>query len=262
MIFLLLKTILNISTITKHFPKFAINHQPSTIKMNIILASTSTLYGGQYLEYLKPELEKLYQGITEITFIPFARPGGISHEDYTAKAKDFFSKININVRGLHEFDDKVEAINSAQGFFTGGGNTFLLVKTLHELGLMNILKQNVESGKPYLGCSAGSNIGGLNMKTTNDMPIVYPPSFDCMALVPFNINPHYLDPNPEIKHNGETRETRIKEFLTQNDIKVIGLREGNWIRRINDTITVEGSELTRIFEKGKEPYEIAPGTLL
>ncbi|WP_313267383.1 dipeptidase PepE [Epilithonimonas vandammei] len=230
--------------------------------MNIILASTSTLFGGQYLEYLKGELLSLFAGIDEIIFIPFARPGGISHEDYTKKAKEFFSIININVRGLHEFQDKATAIHAAKGFFTGGGNTFLLVKTLHESGLMAILKDNIESGKPYLGCSAGSNIGGINMKTTNDMPIVYPPSFDCMGLVPFNINPHYLDPNPEIKHNGETRETRIKEFLTQNDIKVLGLREGNWIRRINDKITVEGSELTRIFEKGKEPYEVESGTEL
>lgn len=230
--------------------------------MNIILASTSTLYGGQYLEYLKAELVNLFAGIDEIIFIPFARPGGISHEDYTKKAKEFFSTININVRGLHEFQNKAAAIQAAKGFFTGGGNTFLLVKTLHESRLMTILKDNIESGKPYLGCSAGSNIGGINMKTTNDMPIVYPPSFDCMELVPFNINPHYLDPNPEIKHNGETREIRIKEFLTQNDIKVIGLREGNWIRRISDKITVEGSEMTRIFEKGKEPYEIKPGTEL
>ena len=133
---------------------------------------------------------------------------------------------------------------------------------MHEKGLMSVLKTNVEDGKPYLGCSAGSNIGGLNMKTTNDMPIVYPPSFECMGLVPFNINPHYLDPNPDLKHNGETRETRIKEFLTQNDTKVIGLREGNWIRRIGDQITVEGKENTRIFEKNQEPYEVAPGTSL
>lgn len=227
--------------------------------MNIILASTSTLFGGAYLEYLREELIKLYDGIDEIIFVPFARPGGISHDDYTAKARSFFETINIKVKGLHEFEDKTQAINSAKAFFTGGGNTFLLVKTLHEEGLMNVLKENVESGKPYLGCSAGSNIGGQNMKTTNDMPIVYPPSFDCMGLVPFNINPHYLDPNPELKHNGETRETRIKEFLTQNDLKVVGLREGNWIRRTGDKITVEGNELTRIFEKGKEPYEIEAG---
>lgn len=230
--------------------------------MNIILASTSTLFGGEYLEYLREQLIQLYTGIDEIVFVPFARPGGISHDDYTAKARSFFETINIQVKGLHEFEDKTEALNQAKGYFTGGGNTFLLVKTLHEEGLMSVLKENVENGKAYLGCSAGSNIGGQNMKTTNDMPIVYPSSFDCMGLVPFNLNPHYLDPNPDLKHNGETRETRIKEFLTQNDIKVVGLREGNWIRRIGDTITVEGNELTRIFEKDKEPYEIESGSLL
>lgn len=230
--------------------------------MNIILASTSTLFGGEYLEYLRQELVTLYAGIDEIVFIPFARPGGISHDDYTAKARSFFETIDIKVRGLHEFEDKKEALNQAKGYFTGGGNTFLLVKTLHEEGLMSVLKENIENGKAYLGCSAGSNIGGQNMKTTNDMPIVYPPSFDCMGLVPFNLNPHYLDPNPDLKHNGETRETRIMEFLTQNDLKVVGLREGNWIRRTGDTITVEGSELTRIFEKGKEPYEIEAGSSL
>ncbi len=230
--------------------------------MNIILASTSTLFGGNYLEYLKPEIQNLFSETNEIIFVPFARPGGISHEEYTKKAREFFTQINIKVKGLHEFEDKIEAVNTAKGIFTGGGNTFLLVKTLHEENLMEVLKENVENGTPYLGCSAGSNIGGLNMKTTNDMPIVYPPSFECMALVPFNINPHYLDPNPDLKHNGETRETRIKEFLTQNDTKVVGLREGNWIRKIGQKITVEGNELTRIFEKNKEPYEIAPGTEL
>ena len=149
--------------------------------MNVILASTSSLFGGQYLGYIKEPLQELFDGVSEILFIPFARPGGISHEDYTAKVADYFKNLNIKVRGLHEFDDKVEAINKAEAYFTGGGNTFLLVKTLHEEGLITVLKQNVESGKPYLGTSAGSNIGGLNMKTTNDMPIVYPPSFDCMG---------------------------------------------------------------------------------
>ena len=230
--------------------------------MNIVLASTSTLFGGNYLEYLTEEIKILYNGIDEIVFIPFARPGGISHEEYTEKAKGFFAPLGLSVKGLHEFDDKKTAIESAKGFFTGGGNTFLLVKTLHDENLMQLLKENIERGKPYLGCSAGSNIGGVNMKTTNDMPIVYPSSFDCMGLVPFNINAHYLDPNPDLKHNGETRETRIKEFLTQNDVKVIGLREGNWIRNKDGKISVEGSEMTRVFEKNKAPYEIEPGTFL
>ena len=230
--------------------------------MNIVLASTSTLFGGNYLEYLTEEIKILYNGIDEIVFIPYARPGGISHEEYTEKAKGFFAPLGLSVKGLHEYDDKKTAIESAKGFFTGGGNTFLLVKTLHDENLMQLLKENIERGKPYLGCSAGSNIGGVNMKTTNDMPIVYSSSFDCMGLVPFNINAHYLDPNPDLKHNGETRETRIKEFLTQNDVKVIGLREGNWIRNKDGKISVEGSEMTRVFEKNKAPYEIEPGTFL
>ena len=230
--------------------------------MNILLASTSTLYGGKYLEYIKSEIAELFTGIDEIVFIPFARPGGVSHDDYTQKVKEFFAQLNIKVKGLHEFENPKSALYDAKGFFTGGGNTFLLVKTLHELDLMLALKENVQNGKPYLGTSAGSNIGGLNMKTTNDMPIVYPPSFECMGLIPFNLNPHYLDPNPDLKHNGETRETRIQEFLTQNDTKVVGLREGNWIRKIGNRITVEGNETTRIFENDKEPYEIMSGTEL
>lgn len=230
--------------------------------MNLLLASTSALYGGKYLEYLTSEIKHLFHGINEIIFIPFARPDGITHEEYTEIARGYFTTLGISVKGLHEFKDPKEALKNAKGFFTGGGNTFLLVKTLHELGLMNVLAEEIQSGKPYLGTSAGSNIAGINMKTTNDMPIVYPPSFDCMALVPFNINPHYLDPNPQLKHNGETRESRIKEFLTQNPIKVVGLREGNWIRRVGEEITTEGSELTRIFEARKEPYEVLPGTEL
>lgn len=230
--------------------------------MNVLLASTSTLFGEQYLAYLKAEIETLFKGINEIIFIPFARPSGISHDDYTLKAASFFATIGISVKGLHEFDNKKEAVENAAGFFTGGGNTFLLVKTLHELALMDVLKVNIEEVKPYLGCSAGSSIGGINMKTTNDMPIVYPPSFDCMGLVPFNINAHYLDPQPEIRHNGETRETRILEFLSQNDTKVIGLREGNWIRKIGNHITIDGEHTTRVFEKNQSPYELSPGIQL
>lgn len=229
---------------------------------NIILASTSTLFGETYLAYLKPVIKELFEGIDEIVFIPFARPGGISHDEYTAKAADAFKENGIGVKGLHTFENAAEAIRQAKGFFTGGGNTFLLVKQLHELQLMEVLKEAVTTGKPYLGASAGSNIGGVNMKTTNDMPIVYPPDFSTMGLVPFNLNPHYLDPNPDLKHNGETRETRIKEFHTQNSIPVVGLREGNWIKIKGDTITTEGSCDTRIFQAGIEPYELPAGSAL
>ena len=150
-------------------------------------------------------------------------------------------------------------MKNAKGFFTGGGNTFLLTKTLHQLGLMEVLKSEIEKGKPYLGTSAGSNIAGQNIRTTNDMPIVYPPSFDAMGILPFNLNPHYLDPDPNLKHNGETRETRILEFLTQNILPVVGLREGSWIRIKGEKITLEGNLTARIFEPGKEPYEMETG---
>ncbi len=227
---------------------------------NIILASTSTLFGEEYLAYLKPVILALFREVPEIVFIPYARPGGISHDEYTGKATEAFKELGIAVKGLHTFADPLLALEEARGFFTGGGNTFLLVKQLHEQKLMLPLKQAVEKGTPYLGASAGSNIGGINMQTTNDMPIVYPPDFSTMGLVPFNLNPHYLDPDPDSRHNGETRETRIKEFHTQNTIPVVGLREGSWISVKGDKITTEGRFDSRIFEPGKEPYEIPPGT--
>ncbi len=226
---------------------------------NIVLASTSTLYGEAYLAYLTPVIKELFSAQPEVIFIPYARPSGISHDDYTARVAAAFTALGIPVRGLHTFRDPQQALREGHAFFTGGGNTFLLVKQLHELHLMNILKQEVEKGKPYLGTSAGSNIGGVNMQTTNDMPIVYPPSFQTMGLVPFNLNPHYLDPIPGMAHMGETRETRIFEFHTQQNTPVVGLREGSWIRVKGDVITLEGTQPARIFEQGKTPYELPAG---
>lgn len=230
--------------------------------MNILLGSTSTLFEGKFLDYLKEEITKLFFGINEIVFIPYARASGLSHESYTKKVQNFFNELKINVRGIHEFENSTQALHDAQAYFTGGGNTFLLVKALHENGLMPILKENILEGKPYLGCSAGTNIAGISMKTTNDMPIVYPPSFDCMGLVPFNINPHYLDPDPKLRHNGETREMRILEFHMQNSTPVIGLREGNWIRVAHNEIRTQGTEFTRVFLRDEAPYEVAPDTVL
>lgn len=227
---------------------------------NVVLASTSTIYGGRYLEYLLPVLQELYAGVEEIVFVPYARPGGISHDEYTANAAAFFEKAGIGVKGLHTFADPAAALQQAKGFFTGGGNTFVLVKQLHEQQLMSVLAQQVQQGKPYLGTSAGSNIGGVNMQTTNDMPIVYPPSFETMGLVPFNLNPHYLDPIPDLPHMGETRETRIKEFHTQQSTPVVGLREGGWIRVKGETITLEGTTDARIFLPGQVPYELKSGS--
>ena len=198
----------------------------------------------------------------DILFIPYARPGGISHNDYTEKARLAFSKINKTVKGIHTFKNPLEAIKNAQGIFVGGGNTFVLTNQLYKNNLVGALQTSVNNGTPYLGTSAGSNICGLTIKTTNDMPIVYPPSFNALGFVPFNINPHYLNPDTNSKHMGETRETRIKEFHNFNTQPVVGLREGSWLLVKNKSITLKGTLTARIFEYNKPPYEIKPNTEL
>ncbi len=225
---------------------------------NIILASTSTVHGSNFLEYLLDDLKELYSDTGKILFIPYARPNGISYEDYTELVSKAFAKIGINVKGIHEYNDPIAAIQYARGIFVGGGNTFVLVNELYKNDLIPILRSVINAGIPYLGTSAGSNICGLTLCTTNDMPIVYPPSFETLGMVPFNINPHYLDPNPESKHMGETRETRINEFHKFNSIPVIGLREGSLIRVFNNKIVLKGTLNARIFEQNNPPYEIAP----
>ncbi len=227
---------------------------------NIVIASTSTIHGGQPLDYLLDELKVHFNSTNEIVFIPYARPGGISHEIYTNNVNTAFQKIGKTVKGIHEFNDPKAAIENAKGIFTGGGNTFVLVNQLYKNNLIEAIKMAVENGTPYLGTSAGSNICGLTISTTNDMPIVYPPSFKTLGLVPFNINPHYLDPDPDSKHMGETRETRIKEFHKFNTQPVVGLREGSWLEVKNDTIILKGSLDARIFEYRKSPYEVITGT--
>jgi len=224
----------------------------------LIIASTSTLHGGNYLEYLLPTIENHFKDCNEILFVPYARPGGISHEAYTTIVSAAFAKINKTVKGLHEFDDPKAAIQNAQGIFTGGGNTFLLVTQLYENNILASIAQVVENGTPYLGSSAGSNITGLTMQTTNDMPIIYPPSFKTLGVIPFNLNPHYLDPDSRSKHMGETRETRIKEFHDFNTIPVLGLREGSWLEVNGDTITLKGNLAARLFQQNQEAKEVAP----
>jgi len=228
----------------------------------IILASTSAVHDKPYLSYLFEEIKTLFSGIDEVLFIPYARPGGLTYEAYTDKVKTAFSSLNIDIKGIHEFANPAHAIQQAKGFFTGGGNTFLLLKTLYDNQLLDVLAQEIKNGKPYLGTSAGSNIGGKSIMNTNDMPIVYPPSFQAMGLIPFNINPHYLDPNPDSTHMGETRETRIKEYLEFNSIPVIGLREGSWIEVSGEQITLKGELMAKWFEPHKNPIEIAPNSIL
>lgn len=229
---------------------------------DIIIASTSTVHGSDFLEYLLDDLKHFFKHTNTILFVPYARPSGISHDEYTLKANEAFSKIGKNVKGIHEFENPIDAVKQAKGIFIGGGNTFVLVNELYKQQLIEPIKDAVNSGTPYLGTSAGSNICGLNIRTTNDMPIIYPPSFKTFSFIPFNINPHYLDPNPNSTHMGETRETRIKEFHKYNTQPVVGIREGSYLEVKGNEITLRGPLQARIFEYNKGPYEVDSNTNL
>ena len=225
----------------------------------MIIASTSTIHGSDYLEYLFPTLKIHFKEVKTLLFIPYARPSGISYDEYTTIAKKGFSKINIDVKGIHEYDNSTDAIKNAEAIFTGGGNTFELVNQLYKNDVLQILKETIDIGTPYLGTSAGSNICGVSMMNTNDMPIVYPPSFTTMCCIPFNINAHYLDPIKDSKHMGETRETRIKEYHVFNNTPVLGLREGSWLEVTHNKVVLKGKHTARLFLQNQKPVELKSG---
>jgi len=195
----------------------------------ILLLSNSTMHGAAYLEWPRPQLTEFLAGRPEVLFIPYARPSGISHDEYTELTRAALAEIGCDVSGIHQHADPVAAVNDAAAVFVGGGNTFVLLRDLYENGLVAPLRERVNGRMPYMGASAGTNIAGKTIGTSNDMPIVYPPTFDAVGLLPFNINPHYLDPDPTSKHQGETRETRINEFHVHNQQPVVALREGTML---------------------------------
>ena len=160
----------------------------------LLIASSSTIHGSYFLEYLSPTLISFFEGVSSLVFIPYARPSGISYNEYTLRVAHFFNTIGIDVTGIHEFESPVEALKKAEAVFTCGGNTFELVNQLYKQNLFSILSEVLNNGTPYLGTSAGSNICGISMMNTNDMPIVYPPSFLTLGIIPFNINAHYIEP--------------------------------------------------------------------
>tara|TARA_B100000900_G_scaffold237176_1_gene201380 strand:- start:9746 stop:10453 length:708 start_codon:yes stop_codon:yes gene_type:complete len=225
----------------------------------MLLASTSTIFGQKYLEYLQKEIKSLFSESKKILFIPFARPSGITHEKYTQQVKGVFHKLDLNVLDYGGEKELLESILECDGIFTGGGNSFLLLNKLYEHKLIPILKKQIESGIPYLGTSAGTNICGVSIGTTNDMPIIHVNSFKAIEILPFNINPHYLNPIKNHRHMGESRETRIKEFHKINDQMVLGLREGSFIEVLGDDIILKGPVPAIIFEKEKEKFEIEVG---
>ena len=223
---------------------------------NLLIASTSTVYGKPYLEYLKDETKDHFSSSQRVLFIPYAQPGGISYEAYTLVARKFFDTNGIHLEGIHEYKDVQKAVELCDGIFIGGGNTFVLLNKLYELDLVSLLLHKIKKGVPYLGTSAGSNILGVSIGTTNDMPIIYPPSFKAIGAVPFNINPHYIDPVADSRHMGETRETRIREFHVFNDIPVVGLREGSYLKVKRNEIWLGGSLKARVFQKNIDPVEL------
>jgi len=191
-------------------------------------------------------------------FVPYAAVT-FSFDEYVEKVETRFNEIGHHVVGIHTFDDPVKAIQEAQAIIVGGGNTWQLVRMMRDRNLMKVIREKVLRGTPYIGWSAGSNVACPTLRTTNDMPIIDPIGFDCMGLIPFQINPHYLDANPE-GHGGETREQRIEEFLVINPgIYVAGLREGTMFKLENNHLQLIGNRLCRIFRKGKEPLELAAG---
>lgn len=223
---------------------------------NCVLASTSTLHKQAYLAYLLDELHELYINCDEILFIPYARPSGCSHQYYHDYALRGLKPLGKKTTSIHQFDDPIKAIEQCQAIFIGGGNTFLLVSELYRHKLFPILKNKLQQATPYLGTSAGSNICGISMQTTNDMPIVYPPSFKTLGIVPFNINAHYIDQDTTSSHMGETRETRINEFHYFNTIPVVGLREGSYIKLKNDNAFLKGNLTAKLFRANQNAIEI------
>lgn len=224
----------------------------------MLLASTSTIYGQNYLEYLLEDIKILFSGCEKIIFIPYAQPSGISHLEYTNKAKKVFESLNLNILDYTK-DNIKEQLEICDGIFTGGGNTFLLLNKLYEFNLIEDLRYKINSGIPYLGTSAGTNICGLSIGTTNDMPIIHVRSFEALGIIDLNINPHYIDQIEGIEHMGESRETRINEFHNLNDQLVVGLREGSSLSVMGNDIILTGTKKAVIFKKGNKLFEIETG---
>lgn len=230
---------------------------------NLLLVSNSTLHGSGYLDHCEGEIKKLLgNNIQSVLFVPYARPSGMTHDEYTKIAQSRFKKMGYQLSGIHEHDDPVKAVENAEALFIGGGNTYVLLDGIYKAGIIETVRKRVKNGMPYIGTSAGSNVATKSIKTTNDMPILYPPSFDALNLVNFNINPHYLDPDPSSKHMGETRETRINEFHFYNNDVVVGLREGAMLHITDDSIVLTGITGARVFKNNDEPEEYKPGDKL
>lgn len=227
--------------------------------MQLLLISNSTLYGSGYLDHAETEIRDFLGDAKRVLFVPYALH---DRDEYAATAKERFAKMGYELSSIHTTAHPVRAVRDTEAIFIGGGNTFRLLKALYDFNLLDPIRERVREGIPYIGSSAGSNVAAPTIKTTNDMPIVQPSSFNALGLVWFQINPHYLDPDKDSTHMGETREQRLLQFLEEDSTPVAALREGAMLR-LEDGITIlKGSSGARIFRRDLEPVETLPGDQL
>jgi len=225
----------------------------------LLLISNSTLYGGGYLDHAEKEIRNFLGTARRILFIPFAQR---NQDAYAALARQRLAAMGYEMDSTHEASDPKQAVNAAEAMFVGGGNTFRLLKGLYDFELLPPVRRRVAGGMPYLGSSAGSIVACPTLKTTKDMPVVQPPSFDALGLVGFQISPHYLDPDPNSTHMGETQEERINQYLEENHSPVVGLREGTMLHVEQGSIILKGITAARIFRRGQAPFEVETGSNL
>ena len=223
----------------------------------ILLISNSTLYGRGYLDHVEEEIRNFLGAAKTVLFVPFAL---YDRDAYAAQAGARFEAMGYTLESVHSIENPLPAIQRADAIFVGGGNTFRLLKALQDLNLLEPIRRKVKSGAAYIGSSAGSNVAGPTIKTTKDMPIVQPRSFESLGLVPFQISLHYLDPDPNSTHMGETQEERILQFLEENETPVVGIREGAWLLIENGAVTLKGQTGARIFRRGHAPVEVGSST--
>jgi dipeptidase E len=225
----------------------------------VLLISNSTLYGSGCLDHAEGEIRDFLGSVARMLFVPYAL---YDRDAYSSTARERFQAMGYGLDAIHTAADGRQAVSDAEAVFIGGGNTFRLLKSLYDFDLLEAIRRRVEEGMPYVGSSAGSNVAGPTIRTTKDMPIVEPPSFDALGLVRFQISPHYQDPDPASTHMGETQEERILQFLEENDTTVFGLREGAMVRVERGATVLKGSSGARIFRKGREPVETLLGDTL
>jgi dipeptidase E len=231
------------------------------VNRHLLLVSSSRCHPHDYLDHCAAEIRELFAGANKLLFIPYARPGGLTWDAYTDVARERFASLGFQLSGVHEHPDPPSAVAETDGVFVGGGNTFVLLRDLYRCGLLSGLQARLREGMPYMGTSAGSNIAGLSIGTSNDMPIVHPPSFDALGAVPFNLNPHYPVARPDPTHKGETRDDRIAEFHVFNDQPVLALHEDGMLRVRGDDFRLIGQRPAIWFTAGGRPQRLDPGPI-